>query len=541
MEPMEHRDGGSEPWWASRTFVAESHEGHEEVPLDEPGPMRADVVIVGAGIAGLSVAYELLNVGMSVIVLDKAPAVGMGETGRSTAHLSDALDDRYLVLEQVHGSEGAKRAAESHRAGIERIASIVESENIDCAFERVDGYLFESVHTPTGLLERELAAALRAGVHAEMLVDFPALGSNPVLRFFNQAQLDPLSYVRGLASAVRRRGGHVYPSCHVRDIRHERQSTSVHLTNELRLTARHVVVATNSPIHDVFAIHTKQAAYRSYVLGFSAASAAIPRALYWDTEEPYHYARFSGDTLLVGGADHRVGQERHPEACWDAIEAWTRRHFHGAERVTARWSGQILEPADGLAFIGRNPAIGDRTYIVTGDSGNGMTHGALAGLLLRDLITGAKSPWARLYDPARKPMKLPSIKEYLRDNAKVAVAYADWLKPSHQRAHPIAPGHGDVVQQGIHKLAVYVDDRGERHECSAVCPHLGGVVRWNSAEHSWDCPCHGSRFDPLGRVLAGPANEGLKRVGGPGSSPHLLDGEAPWERAPRATSGKPLP
>ncbi len=499
-----------EPWWRNFVSGARSDSGELAAGASQiPGPAQADTIVVGAGIAGLSVAYELLGAGCSVIVLDKAAAVGMGETSRSTAHLSDALDDHYVLLERVHGTDGAKRAAESHRAGIERIAAIVEREQIACAFERVDGYLFENGPHHSDLLERELAAASRAGVHVEMLTDFPALGSKPVLRFFNQAQIDPVAYVRGLADAVRRRGGNIYPQCHVREIQREQENTVVRLASGLQLTARDVVVATNSPVHDMFAIHTKQAAYRSYVVAFAAAAAAIPRALYWDTEDPYHYARFAGDTLLVGGADHRVGQKNHPEACWEEIEAWARQRFHGIEEVSARWSGQIMEPNDGLAFIGRNPALGDRTYIATGDSGNGMTHGALAGLLLRDLITGARSPWARLYDPARIPTKLPSIKEYLRENAKVAVAYTDWLKPSHDEARPIEPGHGDVVQHGIHKLAVYVDELGERHECSAVCPHLGGVVRWNSAERSWDCPCHGSRFDPFGRVLAGPANRGL--------------------------------
>ncbi len=513
----EHGSGETETWWSVSGSDGHGSNGHGEhgvrTALREvselPGPTRADIIVVGAGIAGLSVAYELLSVGMSVIVVDKESAVGLGETGRSTAHLSNALDDRYVLLERVHGSEGAKRAAESHRAGIERIQEIIELEGIECGFERVDGYLFEHGPEASDLIEHELAAALRAGLHVEMLSDFPALGSKPVLRFFGQAQLDPLAYVRGLARAVRRLGGHIYTSCHVRGIEREQAGHVVRMEDGLVLSGNDVVVATNSPIHDVFAIHTKQAAYRSYVVAFAAADLAIPRALYWDTADPYHYVRFSGNTLLVGGADHRVGQARHPEACWDELEAWARKHFHALGEVSARWSGQIMEPNDGLAFIGKNPAFGDRTYIVTGDSGNGMTHAALAGLLLRDLILGAPSPWARLYDPARIPKKLPSIKEYLLENAKVAVAYTDWIKPAHGKHHAIARGHGEVIQRGLHKLAVYVDAEGERHECSAICPHLGGVVRWNAAEHSWDCPCHGSRFDPYGRVLAGPANRGL--------------------------------
>jgi Rieske Fe-S protein len=178
--------------------------------------------------------------------------------------------------------------------------------------------------------------------------------------------------------------------------------------------------------------------------------------------------------------------------------------------VRARWSGQVLEPMDGLAFIGKNPGRYENSFIVTGDSGNGMTHGALAGILITDLICGRENPWARIYEPSRKVHSLEALKEYVRDNAAVAVGYADWLKPAANENTEIPRSQGAVVQRGVHKVAIYVDDAGERHECSAVCPHLAGVVHWNAAERSWDCPCHGSRFDPFGRVMNGPANRDLE-------------------------------
>jgi Rieske Fe-S protein len=296
-------------------------------------------------------------------------------------------------------------------------------------------------------------------------------------------------------------------------VHQERAAFSIQIAGGLRLTAQHLVVATNSPIHDTFALHTKQAPYRSYVLGFSTPPGALPKALYWDTLDPYHYVRWAGaSTLLVGGEDHRVGLSAHPEERWDALEGWARRALPELGAVTSRWSGQILEPADGLAFIGKNPGLGDRSFVVTGDSGNGITHGALAGLLIRDLIAGSANGWAAVYDPSRKPDRLPSLKEYLAENAKVAVAYTDWLKPAARPDESIERGAGAVIQRGTHKVAVYVDEQGTRHECSAVCPHLAGVVSWNAAERSWDCPCHGSRFDPFGHVMNGPAHTGLTRL-----------------------------
>jgi glycine/D-amino acid oxidase-like deaminating enzyme/nitrite reductase/ring-hydroxylating ferredoxin subunit len=500
MYRPEERNGESQPLWAPASLASESE------PLTEARP---DTVVIGAGIAGLSVAYELVMRGHAVVVIDKAE-LGAGETGRSTAHLSDALDDRYLLLEHVHGEEGARLAAESHRAAIESVASIVRRESIECDFERVDGYLFGG-GAHAGLLEREAQACDRAGVSCE-LVRMPssAFGEGDAIRFLNQAQFDPAAYLRGLARAVRRHGGRLYFGRQVAGVDQTFADATVHLADGSRLTAPQVVVATNAPIHDVFTLHTKQAAYRTYVVGISAARESLPRALFWDDESPYHYVRWAGDgVLLVGGEDHRVGQEARPERRWDELVRWARDNISSIGPVTSRWSGQVLEPVDGLAFIGRNPGVGGRTYVVTGDSGNGITHGALAGRLIADLIGDERNAWASLYDPSRKPKRLASLKEYLRENAKVAVAYSDWLKPGHKESEVIPPGQGAVVQRGGQKVALYVDEEGARHACSAVCPHLAGVVRWNAAERSWDCPCHGSRFDPYGHVLAGPANRGL--------------------------------
>jgi glycine/D-amino acid oxidase-like deaminating enzyme/nitrite reductase/ring-hydroxylating ferredoxin subunit len=499
MDHAGQRHGESRPLWTSKPLASEIE------PLSEA---RADTVIIGAGIAGLSVAYELVSRGHSVVVLDKSELCA-GETGRSTAHLCDALDDRYVLLERVHGEEGARLAAESHRAGIESIARIVEREAIECDFEWVDGYLFEA-GAHEGLLEREAMACERAGVATE-LVAMPrtAFGEKNALRFPEQAQVDPAAYLGGLARAIQRRGGRLYFGAHVVSVDETRADATVQLADGTRITAPQVVVATNTPMHDVFTLHTKMAAYRSYVVGLSASPDSLPRALFWDDEDPYHYVRWAGDTLIIGGEDHRSGQEAHPENRWDRLVTWARDHISSIGPATVRWSGQVFEPMDGLAFIGRNPGIYGRTYVVTGDSGNGMTHGALAGLLVADLILGEQNPWARVYDPSRKAKRLTTLKEYFRENAKVAAAYADWLKPAAKETEDIAPGHGAVVQRGGQKVALYVDEEGGRHACSAVCPHLAGVVRWNAAERSWDCPCHGSRFDPFGHVLTGPANRGL--------------------------------
>jgi glycine/D-amino acid oxidase-like deaminating enzyme/nitrite reductase/ring-hydroxylating ferredoxin subunit len=507
LRPMydEHeRNGESLPCWHVKHPTS-----HSDDPLDGPLP---DVLILGAGIAGLSVAYHLLRAGSSVLVIDKA-AIGSGESGRTTAHLCDALDDRYYLLERAHGSEGARLAAQSHRAAIESISEIVEREQIACEFERVDGYLYSYGDQPAETIEREFKAARAAGLNVELLDCAPLpFRTGRSLRFLNQAQFEPMAYLNGLAQAVRRLGGRIATDQHV--VRVDNSDTAlIQLANGKRLSAPQLVVATNAPIHDLFAIHTKQAPYRSYVVGLGVPSNLLSRALFWDTEDPYHYMRWVGrDLLLVGGEDHRVGQDTQSESHWLRLEEWARARIPSVAELRTCWSGQVLEPMDGLAFIGKNPGLRRNSYIVTGDSGNGMTHGALAGMLIADLIHGRKNAWATLYDPARKPKSLTAIREYLKENANVAKGYANWLKPAEDQRTEIQKGTGSVIQRGLSKLAVYVDETGGRHECSAVCPHLAGVVQWNSAENSWDCPCHGSRFDPYGRVMSGPAQTDLTPV-----------------------------
>jgi nitrite reductase/ring-hydroxylating ferredoxin subunit len=267
------------------------------------------------------------------------------------------------------------------------------------------------------------------------------------------------------------------------------------------------VFATNSPIVNRFAIHTKQAAYRTYVISARLPVGTMEPALYWDTLDPYHYVRLERDVLIVGGEDHKTGQAEDGEARFARLEAWTRERFPVGEIVT-RWSGQVLEPIDGLAFIGRDPGVDRNVFIATGDSGHGMTHGVIAGVLLRDLVVGRQNDWERLYAPSRVPLR--AIGEYLRENANVAGQYTDLVTGGDVASESdIRPGQGAVVRDGLRKLAVFVGEDGQVHRLSAVCPHLGCIVQWNPAEWTWDCPCHGSRFAIDGTVLNGPAPKGL--------------------------------
>jgi Rieske Fe-S protein len=278
------------------------------------------------------------------------------------------------------------------------------------------------------------------------------------------------------------------------------------------VTCNYVVVATNSPINNWVTIHTKQEPYRTYVIGALIPKQLLPPILLWDTSDPYHYVRTLSlsdrhDVLIIGGEDHRTGQAHDTDARFDCLEEWARQRFPQIEHTEFRWSGQVMEPVDGLGFIGRNPGS-DNVFIATGDSGHGMTHGTIAGILIRDLIDGSDNPWRKLYDPARKTLKAAG--EFARFNLNVAKQYLGYMTAGESRTPESIPhGTGAVIRRGVEKVAVYCDENGVKHEFSAVCPHLGCIVDWNETEKTWDCPCHGSRFSCDGKVINGPANTDL--------------------------------
>ncbi|HEY9284720.1 MAG TPA: FAD-dependent oxidoreductase [Pyrinomonadaceae bacterium] len=484
------------------------------------GDAEADVVIVGAGIAGMTTGYLLAREGKRVVVLDDGPVAG-GETCRTTAHIVNALDDRYYVLEGHFGERGARLAAESHTAAIDKIEEIVRAEQIDCDFARLDGYLFVPPGESTEQLGEELRAAHRAGlldVEYVERVPYDAYDFGQALRFPRQAQFHILKYIDGLTRAFTRAGGRVFTQTHADEIESlDEQNVRVTTAGGFSVTARACVVATNTPVNDRVAIHTKQAPYRTYVVGARVPKGSVPQLLLWDTPDPYHYIRIQAvedhDVLIVGGEDHKTGQADDMGERWRRLEEWSRERFPMIEGIEFRWSGQVMEPVDGLGYIGRNPMDRANVLIATGDSGNGMTHGTIAGILLTDLIAGRENPWAEIYDPSRKPFDAPL--EYAKENLNVAAQYTDLATPGDiSSADEVAAGEGAILRRGLTKVAVYRDDAGALHERSAICTHLGCVVSWNTGEKSWDCPCHGSRFDPTdGHPVNGPAIQGLAEAG----------------------------
>ena len=483
-----------------------------------------DILVIGGGIAGLTTAYCLAKEGRKVILVEDG-FIASGETGRTTAHLTCALDDRYSELEKTFDLQTAKLAAESHTAAIEWIANTVKENSIDCHFKRVEGYLFRDPSDSAETLQEEFKATLRAGLLTEMLKGIPAISTvqdQNCIKFPNQAQFHILLYMRGLAEAFIHSGGKIYTQTKAENI-----SKTGATANGFHIKANHIVVATNTPINDWVVMHTKQWPYRTYVIAAKVPKGKLPYALWWDTgdqdskwiSKPYHYVRLEEyneqyDMLISGGEDHRTGQaddeDIKEEDRYSKLEDWTRNHFPDMEAIEFKWSGQVMEPVDSLAYIGKNPGD-DNIYIITGDSGNGMTHGTLGGMIITDIITGKENPWEEMYSPSRITFKTTG--DYLHEVGNMVAQYADWFAAGDiKEADELGHGEGAIITSGLKKIAVYRNENDELHACTAICPHLGAILQWNADEKTFDCPAHGSRFTCEGKVINGPASSDLKQV-----------------------------
>ncbi len=486
--------------------------------------LNCDVIVVGGGIAGLTIGYELLENNYSVIVIEDG-YIGSGESGRTTAHLTYVLDERYFSLIESYGIEKVKLIAESHIDAIAKIESIVKKENINCDFLRLNGYLFLHPSDTSDSLNKEFKAAVELGLPVSIENNTPGLKdkSKQCLNFRNQAQFHPLKYLNGLSEAIIRKGGQIFTGTHAKEI-----TSKVIITDNGRtVTGNNIVIATNSPVNNKLVMHLKQYAYRSYVISVLVPKDSILMSIWWDTGDnekrgyrpPYHFARLQSysethDVLICGGEDHSTGQasaEGIPEEDrYSYLEKWCKEHFETSD-VINRWSGQILYSMDGLAYIGRNPNDADNIFITTGDSGNGMTYANIASELIADLINGKENKYETIYSPKRFDI-LKSGTVFFKEVIGGFFSYLQNKDISDNIGETLElkQTEGRVFKYEGSKFAVYKDENNKLHILNPKCSHLGCIINWNNDEKSWDCPCHGSRFNVFGEVINGPANEPLE-------------------------------
>jgi glycine/D-amino acid oxidase-like deaminating enzyme/nitrite reductase/ring-hydroxylating ferredoxin subunit len=466
------------------------------------GDVAVDVCIVGGGIAGITAARLLQQVGKRVALLDQGK-IGNGVTSFTTAHLTEVLDTRYFELRKTFGSEGARLAAQSQRAAIEHIARTVDEEHLDCAFRRLPGYLYSE--TSSDQIEKEHEAARACGIDVALLERAPLpFPTKKALRFERQAQFHPLRYLLSLARNIAARGALMHEQTRVLDVV-DGEPCKVR-TAQGEVTAAQVLVCTHTPVNDRFFMQTKLAQYRSYVV--TARPAHAINGLFWDDADPYHYLRMHDESLIVGGEDHKVGQKRDTSEPYARLREYVRARFDAS--VEDEWSAQVVETVDGLPYIGRN-SLESHVWVATGFSGNGMTGGTVGAMLLRDLLQGIPNPSASLYEATRvKPF---AVFAWSKENVDYPLHFVgDRLKPVQTKELEEVPrGEGRIVNLDGRKVAASRDQDGKVTLLSPVCTHMACTVQWNRAEKSWDCPCHGARFDANGEVLNGPAIKPLAK------------------------------
>lgn len=484
--------------------------------------LSASVAVVGGGISGLTSAYLLNKLGKSVVLIEDGE-ICSGETGRTSAHLASGVDDRYQYIEQSHGKEAAMHVNEAHSKAIDLIEEIIKENKIECEFERVDGYLFCGPEHSEDYLKKEQIAAADAGASCN-IVELPIPEGSiekgkKSLRFSNQAQFHPTKYIKSLSEICAKNGVQIFTNTRGIEFNEESDTKCIVKThNGFSITSEHLLVATNLPVNDLITMYTKVEPYRTYVIVAKIPKNSVKRALYWTTSDPYVYARVSdgddekSDFLIVGGEDHYSGQKTDYEERYNNLIQWTNERFPNmVESIVNRWSGQVIEPVDDLAFLGRNPGSKPNVYVITGDSGNGLTHGTIGAMMISDLIMGKPNRWEKTFDPSRYMTN--EKMEFIKHNIHVQSQFKDWITPGDIKdIEDLGNGCGGIMRKGLGKYAIYRDDDGKVFAHSAVCTHLGCIVTWNGGEKTFDCPCHGSRFDPYGMVINGPAYKDLASV-----------------------------
>ncbi|KAK9808519.1 hypothetical protein WJX73_004093 [Symbiochloris irregularis] len=486
----------------------------------------ADVVIVGAGIAGLTTAYHLCKAGRKVVVLE-SQTVGSGQTGRSAAHLTAWPDAGLAAVGEEFGLPTASLLADAQSYSIQTIEQIIKAESIECSWQPVNGYLYphDEARKSFQAIEAELKAAQKAGISNAELVDLggssKVAGIRKAVKFPGCANINPLAYAQGLAAAVQRLGGVIHEESPAQTP--EGTAVSCKATGA-SIVAQNIVLATNSPIHRNLVVHSRQHAFRTYIIGLKVKEGSVEDAQFWDTAEPHHYMRLvrgaaDGDVVLVGGAGHAAGQD--PSTIGDrfaSLEQWARRRLPQAQNVVYRWAGQAYEPVDRIPLYGQDPINAIQKagthYVATGHGNQDITGGTIAGRVISDQILGYTNPWTKVFAPARLPSASvdTALKEasVLLDVSKGYLRNVLPVETSIKRVQDLAPGTGAVLTTAPGKVvAAYVDPDGKQHVRTAVCKHFGCVVQWNPTDETFNCPCHGAGYDKYGKLIQGPATSDL--------------------------------
>jgi glycine/D-amino acid oxidase-like deaminating enzyme/nitrite reductase/ring-hydroxylating ferredoxin subunit len=477
--------------------------------------LSVDVIVIGGGIAGITTALLLKQKGAKVAVIE-ARRVVASVTGNTTAKVTSQHGLIYDHLTRQFGMEGAQIYADSQQAAIEKIASLVEENGINCDFTRTDAFVYTEEEAELERITAEVEAATKLGLPASYAettsLPFAVKGA---IRFANQARFHPRKYLLALVEKFQGEGCHVFEETRALDIEEEDRACRV-TTDQGAIKAGKIVITTHFPFYDHGMYFARMHPKRSYVLG-CRLTGKTPEGMFITSEAPFHSFRSNpletgGEIWMVGGENHKTGQGGDTRERYRNLERYARERFD-VEAIEYRWSTQDNVTVDKVPYIGKASPGSEHLYVATGFGGWGMTNSTVSAMILSDLVMGRENAWSSLYDPNRfKP--LTSAKDLVVENVDVAKHFvADrFSMQKEESVRDLPEGEGCVVEIDSEKVAVCKVEDGVTRAVSATCTHMGCIVNWNNAEKSWDCPCHGSRFNYDGTVIQGPATKNLKKV-----------------------------
>lgn len=471
---------------------------------------ETEVLVVGGGIAGISIAFELLERGYDVTLVEQH-RIGSGTTGHTTAKLTTQHGLKYDDLIRRFGPGLARRYGHANTAAIDIVSSRIDELGIDAAFKRTPSYVYTPESEDRAALDREYRAVRRLGLPASNVSSVPApIEVAGAIRFDDQAQFHPQRYLTGMTRAILERGANIFEGTRATEL--SPGNPCVVETTGGPVTANHVVLATLFPFSDRAAFFARLRAYRSYLLAVRLDQ-PLPDGMYLSTESPPVTFRAAGDEhLIVGGESHPTEQtDPQPHERFERCEEFAKSTF-AVKDITHQWAAHDLASLDGMPYIGSLGRLSPNTYVATGFGKWGLTNGTLAGPLIAELIDAGDHPWADVFDPRR--VALSDLRTIIEENVPTTKRLIwDWIGSAQMEADALPEcGQGCVLKHRGRPLAVYRDADGALHTQSAVCPHMYCLVGWNSAENTWDCPCHGSRFKRDGSVAYGPATQPLADV-----------------------------
>jgi glycine/D-amino acid oxidase-like deaminating enzyme/nitrite reductase/ring-hydroxylating ferredoxin subunit len=484
-------------------------------PKPEPNHHQDfDVIIIGAGITGLSTALRLQQRGLKCIIAE-ANSIGFGTSGGTTAHLNTFVDTTYKEIISKFSEEKAKLVYKATETAINLIKENVTNCGISCALQEKNAYLFSVNEDQNKILEDIIEGGKKVGLNINGAAENPfPIPYKKVAVIEKQAQFNPADYLKGLAEAFENLNGIILEHCRVKEIKEDEPLLIE--TDKFQLRARYAVYATHIP-PGINVLHFRCAPYRSYAMAVTLNEGAdYPDFLGYDLNDPYHYYRtqvVNGNKFLIaGGEDHKTGHEENTIIPFRELESHVRSHFD-VKQINYHWSSQYFEPADGLPYIGNLPGKPANIFVATGFGGNGMIYGSITAILLADLIATGDSEYRELFDPNRlKP--LAGFRNFMKEGADVVKEFikGKWSVSKISEIAALAPGEGRVIKMDGQSAAVYKDDNHNIFALNPSCPHTHCNVNWNHSERSWDCPCHGSRFSSEGYLLTAPATDNLKKI-----------------------------